>query len=104
MSITETPDQTVRVAANGLTIDLDLHQLLTAVDPEGRWLGYDPDHDEDRFEPSSLALQIAGLTADRLVKVMRHEVKAMIEDKVSEVIAAEVTTLVREHIEGTTVQ
>lgn len=101
-SITE--PQTVKVQANGLTIELDLHQLLTAIDPQGRWTGYNPDTDEDNFEPSSLTDQIALITSNQLVKVMRKEVKDMISASVVEVIDAEVTSIVREYIQGTEVQ
>lgn len=98
------PSNTVTLSTSGMQITLDLHQMLTAIDPEGRWLGYDPDTDEGLDEPTSLAIQIADLAADRLVKVMRREVTTMIENRVGEQISGQIEALVREHIEGTTVQ
>jgi hypothetical protein len=98
------PAPTVRATAGGITMEIDLHQMLTAIDPGGRWIGYDPEEDEDRYEPSSLALQIADLTADRLAKAMRREVTSMIEDKVAETVQAEVIQLVRNAISAGEVQ
>lgn len=101
---TPQPSNVVTLSTSGMQITLDLHQMMTAIDPQGRWLGYDPDEDEDRFEPSSFAVLIADLTADRLTKAMRAEVKNVIEKQVGAQIAAQVEALVREHIEGTNVQ
>lgn len=98
------PSPTVTATAGGIRMEIDLHQMLTAIDPGGRWIGYDPDTDDDRYEPSSLALQIADLTADRLTKAMRQEVQSMIEDKVGATVQAEVIQLVREAITAGEVQ
>lgn len=103
--MTETADRpTVTATAGGITMTIDLHQMLTAIDPGGRWIGYDPENDEDRYEPSSFALHIADLTADRLAKAMRMEVKAKIDAAVQDVILAETTTLVRDALENGTLQ
>lgn len=97
------PRPTVIAEANGIRMTIDLHQMLTAIDPRGSWVAYNPEHDEDMWEPSSLTVQIAEATANHLVKAMRREVKTMIEDKVGDQITQQVKALVREHIEGTDV-
>ena len=99
MDIEQQP-QTVTVSTSGITMEIDLHQMLTAIDPNGRWLHYNPEIDEDVYQPSSLADQIAEVTAIRLAKEMRKEVRDLITEQVSATIQAEVEGIIRAHLEG----
>lgn len=99
---TEQPEplgQTARMSANGLTLELDLHQLLTALDPQGSWLGYNPETDENEFEQASLADHIVLTTSQQLVKVVRKEVRDRIFKEVSDVMQAEIVDLVRDALD-----
>lgn len=95
---------TVKVQGNGLSIEVNLHELVNAIDPQGHYHGYNPDTDEDVFEPTSIGDQIASLAADHLVKAIRKDIAAKVEDQVGTVIQDEITALVREQLETGTLQ
>lgn len=87
---------TTRLTANGITIEVDLAQVLTAVDPHGKWLGYDPDADEDRFASSSLHQELVHATSLELVKQLRKDVATKVLETVSTAITEQVTEVVAE--------
>jgi hypothetical protein len=92
-----TPEaQPTRLSANGITIDVDLGAILTAVDPRGRYRSYDPDSDEDVYEASSLEHQIVDACAALLVKSLRKDIKESIVAAVRPTIEAEIEAIVRE--------
>lgn len=85
-----------RMTANGITIEVDLTEILTAVDPSGRYLGYDPDADEDRFVSSSLQQEIVHATSLELVKQLRSGIEKAVLDEVRKSIAEQVGAIVSE--------
>lgn len=85
-----------RLTANGLTIEVDLTEILTAIDPHGRYLGYDPEADEDRFVQSSLQQEIVHATSLELVKQIRKGVEKVVLNEVRTSVSAEVAEIVAE--------
>ena len=92
--------RTTRLTANGITIELDLNQVLTALDPAGSYRGYNPDTDEDCFEPSSLETQLVDATATLLVKSLRKDIRDLVAKETATAIKTEVETIVRETLDG----
>lgn len=93
-----------RVSTNGLTIEFDLRQMLQAIDPNGRWLGYDPDTDEDRWGSDSMQGMVVEETAKMLTKAMRTEVRTLIAEAVRDQVMAQIGDIVREELENGVVQ
>jgi hypothetical protein len=87
---------TTRLEANGIAIEVDLRQILTALDPRGRYYGYNPETDEDSFGPSALEDHIVEATAVLLTKSLRKDIKDMVAVATRDAITAEVETIVRE--------
>lgn len=96
--ITVPPSDRVRVSTSGLTIEVSLRQLLTTVDSAGRYIGYDPDEDEDRYEPASLLDMLVAEAGDKLVKALRRDLLKRLEDQTHDAVVATITDLVREHL------
>lgn len=88
--------KTTRLEANGITIEVDLREILTALDPRGRYYGYNPETDEDSFGPSALEDHIVEATAVLLTKSLRKDVKDLVAAATRDAIQAEVETIVRE--------
>lgn len=97
------PGAPVKLSTSGLTIELSIPDMLQAMDPHGRYLGYDPDEDEDRYSPDSLSGQVVQAAALELVKQGRKTVLDLVAVAVRDQIAATVEGIVREHL-GTEVQ
>lgn len=96
MTENEAPEQQqARLTANGITIEVDLMAILTAVDPRGRYRGYDGEGDAT-YEATSLEIEIVDACAALLAKSLRKEIEQMIAAAVRGKIEAEVETLVRE--------
>lgn len=93
-------DTTTRLTANGITIEVDLTAILTAIDPAGKWLGYDPDADEDRFVASSLHQELVHATSLELIKQVRKDVASEVLNSVRESIAEHVGEIVTETLAG----
>lgn len=87
---------TTRLTANGITIEVDLAQVLTAIDPQGKYLGYDPDADEDRFVSSSLQQELVHATSLELVKQIRKGITSAVLDDVRDTVTAQVSDVVAE--------
>lgn len=85
-----------RMSANGITIEVDLAEVLTAIDPQGRYLGYDPDADEDRFVSSSLQQEIVHAASLELVKQARKGIEKAVLDEVRNAVAGKVEEVVTE--------
>lgn len=85
-----------RMTANGITIEVDLAEILTAIDPHGRYLGYDPDADEDRFTQSSLQQEIVHAASLEMVKQARRGIEKAVLDEVRTAVADEVRDIVAE--------
>lgn len=90
----------VKLSTSGLTIELSVAEMLQAMDPHGRYLGYDPDEDEDRFLPDSLSGQVVTAAALELVKQGRKAVLEQVSVAVKAQIEATVESIVREHLSG----
>lgn len=85
-----------RMTANGITIEVDLAEILTAIDPHGRYLGYDPDGDEDRFVASSLQQEIVHAASLELVKQARKGIEKAVLDEVRSAVGEQVREVVAE--------
>lgn len=85
-----------RLTANGITIEVDLTEILTAIDPNGRYLGYNPETDEDHFVQSSLQQEIVHATSLELVKQLRKDIAGAVLNEVREAITAQVSEVVAE--------
>lgn len=85
-----------RMTANGITIEVDLAEVLTAIDPSGRYLGYDPEVDEDRFVSSSLQQEIVHAASLELVKQARKGIEAAVLAEVRTAVAGQVGEIVSE--------
>jgi hypothetical protein len=94
----------VSLSSAGLELRLDLPTMLTAIDPGGRWLGYDPDADEDRYESSSLAGEIVDRSAALLVKRAGRQIETLVADAVTTRALELVEEFVRESLETGTLQ
>lgn len=90
----------VKLTAAGITMEVDLMEILTAIDPHGNWLGYDPERDEDVSEPSSLEIKLIDATAALLVKALRKEVKDAVLVATRESIKIQVAEIVRMVLQG----
>lgn len=88
--------KTVRLEANGITMEVDLREILTALDPRGRYYGYNPESDEDSFGPSALEDHIIEATAVLLVKSLRKDIKDLIARAVQPQIEEQVEEIIRE--------
>lgn len=97
----QTPEpKTVKFTGHGMSMEIDLVEVLTALDDHGRYRGYNPDLDEDVYEPSSFENQIVDATATLLIKSLRKDVEGAVTLAVADAIKAEVETIVRETLEG----
>lgn len=85
-----------RMTANGITIEVDLAEILTAMDPQGRYLGYDPDADEDRFVSSSLQQEIVHAASLEMVKQARKGIEKAVLDEVRSAVSEQVALIVTE--------
>lgn len=89
-----------RMTANGITIEVDLTEILTAIDPNGRYIGYDPEADEDRYVQSSLQQEIVHATSLELVKQVRKGVEAAVLKEVTAAISEQVREIVADTLAG----
>lgn len=83
LALATAKDQSVSLSSAGLAIQLDLPTLLNAIDPGGRWLGYDPDEDEDRYSSASLADLLVQASAELLVKRAGRTIDSAVQDAVT---------------------
>jgi hypothetical protein len=96
--ITAPDSDRVRVSTSGFTLELSLRELLITVDGAGRYIGYDPDADEERYEPASLLDLLVAEAGDKLVKALRRDLLKRVEDQVHDAVVDTITDLVREHL------
>lgn len=89
----------VRVSTAGFTLELSLRDLLTTVDSAGRYIGYDPDADEDRYEPASLMDLLVAEAGDKLVKALRADLLKRLRDDAHDAIMATITEVVHDQLE-----
>lgn len=97
-------DTSVSLSSAGLAVQLDLPTMLNTIDPGGRWLGYDPDEDEDRYQSASLAALIVDAAAGLLVKRLGRSVDTAVGDAVTTTATEMVEGYVREALETGTLQ
>lgn len=83
------------VHANGFVLEVDLPQMLTAMDPQAIYRGNDGE--DDYFERGSLASQIVSAAASLLVTQM----KDALAKEITKTVSAEVETQVAEIVKST---
>jgi phage baseplate assembly protein W len=100
----QTEQQRVKVSTSGLTIEVDLAEMINAMDPSGRYVGYDPENDETRYEPGSLGSLLVDAASDKIVRVMHKDVRTAITDAVNAQVREEVAGIVRDTLVNGVVQ